>query len=563
MKSTAKANPAHEKLFAEAQRRHAAGRLDEAQTMYRRVLAAAPSHVKSLHYLGAALAQSGVFAEAEALMLRAVALAPDYVEAHRNLAVALARQGRLDDAIQRYRTVLALAPGDAETWRMLGALLEKTGQRTEAIDAYRRAVALRSDYVEAHNDLGAALYAAGRVDEAIARYRRLLALKPDYADAHNNLGAALRREGRIVEAVASYRQALRLNPDAETYANLGKALQDQGLLDDAIVSFERAVELAPGNAPAHFRLGEALMLKGDFTRGAAEYEWRWKLPTQAHLPAPDAPLWDGQKLPGETILLQAEQGLGDVMLFVRFAPFVRQHCARIVLQSWAPLTRLLATVPGIDAVIGPDEKPPAVAAYTPVVSLMRIFGTGLDRMPATVPYLAADPAGVAAMTGRIGTCPGLKVGLVWAAALRPDRLPEDGDERRSIGLAPLAPLLDVENVTFFSLQKGAPTDAIAASPFAGRLIDLAPQLSDFADTAAAVSHLDLVISVDTSVAHLAGALARPVWIPLHFAVDWRWQRERTDARWYPSARLYRQPEFGDWASVAGRIADDLRGAADM
>jgi hypothetical protein len=298
----------------------------------------------------------------------------------------------------------------------------------------------------------------------------------------------------------------------------------------------------------------ALLQLGDFAAGAAEYEWRLRPGRGAALPSLERPLWDGRPLPSKTILLRTEQGLGDAIQFVRYAPLVRARCGRVLLQCPPELSLLFATTPGIDQVVTTDEALPAFDAQAPLMSLMRILETRLESIPAEVPYLAADPERVATLRARLGSAKALKVGLVWAG--NPNF---KGDRDRSLtSLSLLEPLLGVEGVSFFSLQKGERTGEIAALGLSERIVDLAPALDDFADTAAAISQLDLVISTCTSVPHLAGAMARPVWTLLAFAADWRWLLDREDSPWYPTMRLFRQRARGDWPGVIARVADELR-----
>ncbi len=607
--------------FAEAMRYHRAGRDDEAEQLFRRILATDPRHVRALYYLGIAAARRGKYEAAEQLFGRALALAPAYADAHYNLGNVLQAQGRLEAAVASYRRAvalepnaigahmglgntllaqhrleeaaatfgraIALAPARADAHFRLGDALQAQGRLKAAAESYCRVLAIEPDHAEAHNNIGTAFAAQGCVGEAIASFQRALALKPDYADAQNNLGTALSEQGQLSEAVACYQHAVALRPDfvpalsnlanalrqvnrtdeaktcleraislqpdyAPAHNIFGVILQAQGRLEAALASYRRALAAKPNHAGAHFNLSMALLLQGDFERGAAEYEWRWQAKGVSRLPSLDAAAWDGRPVPGQTVLLRAEQGLGDAIQFVRYAPLVRARCGRVVLQCHASLVRLLATAPGIDEVTASAEPPQGIAAHAPLLSLMHLLGTRLETIPAEIPYLAANPVRAAAFQERIGAAGGLKVGLVWAGSPI-----HKNDRDRSLGLAALASLLAVEGVSFFSLQKGAAAEEIAASALAGRLIDLGPELGDFADTAAAVSGLDLVISVDTAVAHLAGALGKPAWTLLPFVPDWRWLLDRADSPWYPTMRLYRQPALGDWASVLQKVAADL------
>jgi Flp pilus assembly protein TadD len=435
-------------------------------------------------------------------------------------AVEHHRANRLPQAEALYRRVLAIDPDNVEALHHLGVAAGQQAKYETAEHLIGRAVALSPHRAEAHFNLGNALEGQDRIEEAAASYQRALAIKPDYVAAMNNLGVVLQAQNRVAAAMKSYGQAL---------------------------------EIEPNNAGVHYNLGMALLLTGDIGRGAAECEWRWQAEMGPRLPDLEAPIWSGQPLPERTILLRAEQGFGDTIQFVRYAPLVRARCGRVILQCAASLMPLLATVRDVDEVIAFDQPLPEIACHAPLLSLMHLLETRLDGIPATVPYIAVDPSRATAFERQIASVPGLKIGVAWAGNPR-----KRTDHDRSVTLSMLGPILAVPDVAFFSLQKGPRATEAAAGPLAGRIIDLGPHLNDFADTAAAVSCLDLVISVDTAVAHLAGALAKPVWTLLPFAPDWRWLLDRDDSPWYPTMRLFRQPYRGDWASVVAYAANELR-----
>jgi tetratricopeptide (TPR) repeat protein/glycosyltransferase involved in cell wall biosynthesis len=542
--------------LAEAVRHHRAGRTEQAEILFRRVLAGDPGHSQALCYLGIAAGRREAYEEAAQLFRRALAAAPDYADAHYNLGGALQAQGRVEEAIASYQEAARLRPDAAAVHHALADALHRLGRLDAAAASYRRTIALKPDDADAHLNLGNVLDAQGKRDEAVASFRRVLAVAPGHAGAHYNIANALKAQDRLEEAVASYRRALEAQPDYfQACNNLGNALQALGRPDEAMACYRRALALAPDDVPTHRNFAIALLLQGDLPAGSAEYEWRWREPDFAAMVPPDCPRWDGAPIPNGTILLRAEQGFGDAIQFVRYAPLVRACCGRVVLQSAPPLKSLLATAPGIDAIVTSVEIPADVTAYVPLLSLMHVFGTSLPAVPAAVPYLTADPQRVRRFAPPIAAAPGLKVGLVWAG-----NPAHANNARRSLALRELAPLLAVEGVTFFSLQKGEAAAETAAGP-AERIVDLGPDLADFADTAAAITCLDLVITVDTAVAHLAGALAKPVWTLIPFAPDWRWLLDRDDSPWYPTMRLYRQPGRGDWASVIARVAEALRRAA--
>ncbi|HEY9805411.1 MAG TPA: tetratricopeptide repeat protein, partial [Candidatus Obscuribacterales bacterium] len=430
----------------------------------------------------------------------------------------------------------------------------EAGQLQQAEQLYRLILQQKSDYFPALHGLGLIAYQAGYIDEAIAHYRQAIALKPDSADAYNNLGLALLANGEYAAAVASYQQAIALNANyAEAYNNLGHALRHQGKVAEAIAAYDQAIGLKPEFVSPHWNRSLALLLGGDLQQGFAEYEWRWRREGKQLRPFPQ-PLWDGSDLAGRRILLYAEQGFGDTIQFIRYATWVAERGGQVVVECQAPLVRLVQTVPGVQTVVPQGEALPAFEVQRPLMSLPWLHGTTLETVPATVPYLQVPNSSTASLNTPLGTQ--LKVGFVWSGN------PENRNNRnRSCTTADFRPLLDIPGVTLYSLQKAAQPEELAQLGEVGyRLQDLSPQLQDFGDTAAAIAQLDLVITVDTAVAHLAGALGKPVWVLLSFAPDWRWMLEREDTPWYPTMRLFRQAEFGDWAGVFTRVVTALQEA---
>ncbi len=513
-------------------------------TCYERAIALAPGSVDTLYNLGNTCQDLGQTERAIAYFERALRLSPDAIELHNNLGSALQDLGRLDEAIVRYRKALALRPGAVETLDNLAGALRAQGQLDMAQACYERAIALRPHRVESHIGLGVVLRAQGRLEEAVARYERALALAPDHPETHNNLGVALVDLGRPEEAIAQYEQALALQPDrAETHNNLGIALQRQGRYAEALACYGRALALKPGYAEAHFNRSHALLLTGELDEGWQEYEWRFAVARYDR--NFDRPLWSGEPLAGQSILIHAEQGLGDTLQFVRYVPAVAERGGRVVLEVPEGLVRLVRTVAGASEVLAAVDPLPAFDCHCPLLSLPRVFKTNLATIPDAVPYLNV-PAGVSAVWAeRIATAPGLKVGVVWA-----------GTTVGVIDLRLLQPLWAVAGISWFSLQVGNGSCDISLLDGV-TIADLSPWLTDFAETAAAICHLDLVITVDTSVAHLAGALGRPTWLLLPNPPDWRWLLEREDSPWYPTVRLFRQRKAGDWPGMAREVAAAL------
>lgn len=610
-------------LFNDGVKLHQAGRLADAEAIYRRVLEARADHPGALHLLGVLDIQRGQPAAAIDKIRAALAVNPAAAPFHGNLGTALQALGRLDEAIQAYREAVRLDPSYADAHNNMGALFEKRTQYRDAVDSYRAALKARPDFVEALNNLGQLLRRAGeykeaasllaraielgakdgaahralgialgrldRTDEAIAAlrkaieidpsdheafnhlgnrlkhkglvqeaedsYRAALRLKPDYVDAHNNLGNVFYRLGRLEEAETCYRTALRFKPDyADGHGNLGIVHMGMGRYDEAVTTLREALRLRPVYPEASSNLSQALLVMGAFREGWDRYEMRWKLPALPPRPFRQ-PWWRGESLIGATILLHAEQGVGDTLQFVRYAPLVRARGARVLLEVPKETLRILAPLgrPGTGiTLIARGSRLPHFDVHCPLLSVPGAMGCDLANIPAPASYLQAEPDLAARWRERLGGGPALKVGLVWAG--NPQHA---NDHNRSFRPLAYKPLWSVPGVRFFSLQKQHREGDAADLAQLGDLVDLAPELNDFADTAAALSALDLLISADTSVVHLAGALGRPVWTMVPFSPDWRWLLGREDTPWYPSMRLFRQPRRRDWRSTLARVTSEL------
>jgi tetratricopeptide (TPR) repeat protein len=537
------------------------GQLDEAIAAYRRAVSLRPDYAEALNHLGMALIDKGQIDEAVTAWRQVITIDPKLPEVYLQLANALKDKGQFDEAIAAYRQAIALRPGHAEAHSCLGHVLKDNGQVAEAIAVYRQAIALGPEVPGAYVDLGNALKESGQLDDAIAAYRHAIELKPDYSEACNNLGNALQAMGRVNDAIDSYRRAIDLGPgNADAHSNLGVALNDMGLTDDAVAAWRRAIEIKPDLPDAHFNLGFALLARGDFERGWEEYEWRRNsksFPSARRTFA--EPQWDGGPLAGRTILVHAEQGFGDTLQFIRYLPFVVQQGARVVIECPAGLPRLLHRFAGNCQIVLKGQPLPAFDLHCPLLSLPRLFGTTLASVPDSVPYLHAADNDAARWQARLADhSKTMKVGLAWAGSSV-----HKNDRNRSMRLAAFAPLWKVPGVRFFSLQLGEPAAQVRAAPPGMEIVDVTGELEDFADTAALIANLDLVIAVDTAVAHLAGAMGKPVWTLLPFVADWRWLLGREDSPWYPSMRLFRQPIRGDWDSVVKRVVEELsRGVRD-
>ncbi len=479
----------------------------------------------------------------------------------RDQAAALVRAGleqqqaeRHDEAERYFYRALALEPGSAEIQLHLGNLFRVLGRHEAALHCCREAIRLAPDFAQAHNNLGNAHLDQGHLGDAIAEYRRAIALDAGLPEAHFNLAGALIQSGDLGDAADGYREAARLKPDfATAHLNLGFLLEERGDAQGAIAAYRAAIAADPKLVEAHVNLGMQLLLTGRFAEGWEEYEWRLRYPEYGAATA-GALRWDGAALGGRTILLDCEQGFGDAIQFLRYAPMVAERGGRVLVRCAPELGGLFAGTPGVAAVIPRDARPPPFDVHCPLPSLPRVFGTRLENVPGRIPYVHADAEKSARWKERLAGGAGeRKVGLVWASQSR-----HRTASAKSVPLEALAPLASVPGLRFYSLQKGAAARQALHPPPGMPMVDLSGDLADFSDTAAAAANLDLVISVDTAVAHLAGAMGRPAWTLLKFAPDWRWLLERGDCPWYPTMRLFRQRRTGDWSETIHETAQALR-----
>jgi len=534
-----------------AMQNHNAGNLQQAEALYRNVLQADPNHSDALHLLGVLAAQVERYDIACELIQKAISInnaVPDY---YSNLGNALKDQGKLAEAISYYQQAIVLNPNDANVYYNLGNALQDQGQLAEAITAFQHALSLNPQFCQVYNNLGKALKEQKQPADAIACFQQALFLNPNDVHAHNNLGGVLKEQGNLTEAMLYIQRALALNPNnADTYNNLATIWTEQNKLDKAIECYLKALRINPNLPDFHFNYGTLLLKKGDLITGWLKYEWRLKIKTGKY-PQLKQPLWEGNPLAGRRLLVHWEQGFGDIIQFVRYLPLIKGGTVILAIQS--PLKQLLNGLPGVDLLIvkSYDNEPDiAYDVWIPLLSLPNLFATTLDTIPASIPYLYPDSQKVEKWRTRFESAR-FKIGLVWSGNPK-----FQYNRNRSASLAHFAPLASVQNISLFSLQKGEA--AKQPIPEGMEMIPLTEELEDFSDTAAAINCLDLVISTDTAVPHLAGALGKPVWLLLHFASDWRWLLERNDNPWYPTMRLFRQAAPGDWASVFQQVVDALK-----
>ena len=526
-------------------------RFDEALASYDRALALWPGYAEALLGRGHAFKELKRFEEALASYDRALARREDFTDAHVSRGNVLHALARFEEALASYDRALALRPDYAEAYSSRGATLHELKRFEEALASYDHALALQPDYAEARYNRGNALHALKRFEEALADYEHVLALRPDYVEALVNRGTALHALNRFEEALATYDHALTLRPDyVEALVNRGIILHKLKRLEEALASYDRALALRPDYVEAHYNEGMSRMLAGDLQRGWPKLEWGWIAARQRYVKRNfSQPQWRGSnEIAGKTVLLHAEQGFGDMIQFCRYVPRVAERGARVIFEVYEPLRELMSTLPGVAQIVSKGQPLPDFDMHCPMMSLPLALGAESAAILSQTPYLRASPQAVMDWNGRLGPRHRPRIGLAWSG------LPaHDNDHNRSMRLSAFLPPLAGFNATYVSLQREVRD--VDAPMLQGRsdVLHFGDELKTYADTAALIANLDLVISVDTSVAHLAGALAKPVWILLPFIPDWRWLLDRDDSPWYPTARLFRQDETRGWDSVMARV----------
>jgi tetratricopeptide (TPR) repeat protein len=538
--------------FALAMHYHQAGNLNQAEMFYRQVLQAQPYHPDAFHLLGVIAYQRGSHEVALDYIGRAIALDGSQARYHTNLGNVFLGRGEHERARESYQRALQLNPRDADTLNNLANVLREQGRLEQALGICLQALEVNPAQVDANNTLANIYKDLGRLDEALAACRRAIELQPGRSGAHNSLGNIQRARGEPEEAKASYERALQLDPkNVQAYSNLGSLLFDQRQLDEARQCFERAISLKPDFGLGHYNLAILLLARGDLQAGFREFEWRFR--SLRTLPRVPMPYWDGSPLAGRTILLHGEQGFGDTIQFVRYAPLVKKQGATVVLACAPPLLDLLEGVAGVDHLTGEVPGHVTCDCFAPLLSLPRLLSTILETIPVQVPYLQASTEGRVRWRHDLAGLSGLRIGICWQGSPA-----HRNDRNRSVRLERFEPLTRVPGVNLVSLQKGHGIEQLAPLADRWHLLDLGSRIKSWTDSAAAVAELDLVITVDTAVAHLAGALGVPTWVALPFSADWRWLLDRDDSPWYPGMRLFRQTKAGDWTSVFERIAEALR-----
>ncbi|HYV39949.1 MAG TPA: tetratricopeptide repeat protein [Gemmataceae bacterium] len=571
--------------------RQAQGQLEEAEKNFQRALHLIPTYTVARNCLGVVLAEQGKLDAAVACLQELLRLDPSDPEAHNNLGLMFARQNRLDNAIASYERALQIRPDFAGARANLddarrkknaqgfgpavasanyqsvpdrvrdanlrGIVAAQQGRLDEARGCFEQALQLMPTDADAYSNLGNIFDIQGNFDEAMDRYQQALRHNPAHVEAIYNLGVILAKKNRDDEAGDHYRQALRLKPDhVDAHYNLAIGLAKHGHFDEAKVHYDQALRYKPDYAEAHWNRAVLVLLQGDFVHGWPGYEWRWM---QAGVKPRlfSQPLWDGSDLRGKTILLHAEQGFGDTIQFVRYAPLVKARGGRVIVECQPRLTRLLASAAGIDQLVPLGPPLPKFNVQAPLLSLPGIFQTTLATIPADVPYLQADAGLVEHWAKKLSSVQGFKVGIAWQGS---PTFRDDG--QRSLPLAKFERLAQIDGVRLISLQKGPGAEHLTTVADKFPVVDLGPDFDEahggFMDTAAVMKNLDLVISSDTAVPHLAGSLGVPVWIGMQYVPDWRWLLKREDSPWYPTMRLFRQTRYGQWDDVFERLAEALR-----
>ncbi len=495
------------------------GQHAEAEAVLAEVLKIDPQQPGALHLQGVLAFERKAYGQAEQIIAQALAIQPDFPAAHYNRGNALRELKRFSAAITSYQTAIKQAPGFAAAYGNLGLIYSLLGETENALPLFKKALSLEPKDPATLNNFGNLLRAEGKSEAAVNWYRKALANAPDYAIGHNNLGNALR---------------------------------DQGQLAPAIEAFERAIAIDPDLAEAHNNLGLACLLKGDFSRGWQEYKWRALLPNRPSTHhSYEQPLWNGSNFSGKTLYIYPEQGFGDVIQFSRYVPMAAERGGKVIFRIPPKLENLLRTLKGIDRfVLETDSAIVDFDIHVPLLDLPRLFQTDQNSIPNRTPYLVPDRTLIKNWARRMSGALGRRVGLVWAGQPK-----HENDHNRSMDPHLFLPLTHLDGLDLYSLQMGR--DGEAGQVFGHAIQDLAPDIKTFSDTAAALKNLDLLISVDTSAAHLAGAINTPVWTLLPFVPDWRWQLDRNDSPWYPCMRLFRQTQHSNWEEVIQRVISAL------
>lgn len=530
------------------------GRLREAEKLYARVLKAVPDNFDALNLLGAVRLQQGQSGEAHRLLSTAVKINPGVADAWCNLGQAYFALRRAQEALSCFDKARALAPDDIHFLNQHANALIALSRPADALAEFKEVLARDPNNADARLNSGLAQAMLGSYEQALVEFDAALRLTPRHPGVHYNRGVALLRLGRYAEAIDACDHVLASAPQHVTaWLNRGRALSQLNRLDDAIASYGRALAIHKDYADAHFNMALALLTRGDYRRGFAEYEWRWRRTGMPPQKSRGKPLWVGEyPLARKTILLHAEQGFGDTIQFARYVPQIASGGARVVLEVQAELKPLFHGLGGAAVVIARGEEPPPFDVHCPLGTLPLALHTDLGSVPSGIPYLGADEAKIAHWSARLDALPRPRIAIAWSG--NPGH---ENDRNRSIAFARLTPLFGAPG-SFVSIQREVRGEDAEALGNQTRLMHVGGELTDFSDTAGVLQSCDLVVTVDTAAAHLAGAMGRPVWVLVPFAPDWRWTSDGDTTPWYPHARLFRQATLGDWDHVLARVEKGLK-----
>ncbi len=529
------------------------GRAESALPLLEKAVALAPNTAQFHHDLGSALAMLGKHAEALDSLSEAIKLSPNEAWIRADAGMSLLALGENEQGLNELYLAAQMAPDDPRLLVNFGMALSRFGAHEQAEQALTHATQFAPTYPLAWTLLADSLWLQGKYDDALPAAQRAAQLAPDDAAAQMALGNALQMTAHFEEAAEAFRRVVQFDPAMQdARQNLALTLRKMGRIDQSLAAYDAILAEAPDAVDAKVDRGLVLLSRGDYARGFADYELRAALPQFAERIDKTRPRWDGSDPGGKTIVIINDQGMGDLVQFIRYAPLLADRGAKVWVACPPILEPVALSVRGVVGIVDPQAPPLPDEMWAWEASLPALFGTTLETIPRDVPYIRADESRVARWRERLAGDPYFKVGLVWAGGAI-----NDNDRARSCKLAHLAPLAR-EGVTFYSLQKGPPAAQLSHPPAGMKLIDLAAELNDFGDTAAVMECLDLIITVDTAAAHVAGALARPVWTLLYRGADWRYGIDREDSPWYPTMRLFRQKDLGDWSSPVAQMAEELR-----
>ncbi len=544
-------------LIQEAMALHQGGQLQEAEVIYRDILAKEPNNPDALHLLGLIAYQVGNNEVAIELIEKAIEANPTVPDFYNNCGEAYRALGNNELSLKCYKQALEIKPDFAEAYNNMGNALNVMDRNEEATTCFEEAISIRPEFFQAYYNLGNSLQEGGNLEQAVSHYQSAISVYPSYTEAHNNIGIALLELGKHEEAITHYQEAISLNPDySEANNNLGIALQEIGKHKEAIAHYQKAISLNPGYAEAHFNLSCLYLLLGNFEKGWEEYEWRLKLKSNIeHARSITQPQWDGRPLNGKTILIHAEQGLGDTIQFIRYIPMIAKAGGNIVVECDAKLSHLFSGYEDITRFIGSGDALPDFDTHASLLSLPNIFKTNLNSTPTDINYIYINDNLVESWKNKLSPLKKQKIGICWQGSVDNRK-----DHSRSIPLKYFSDILNIPEISFVSLQKGYGQDQILSENYTDKIADFSSEMDThkkFVDTCAIIENLDLVIGVDTATIHLAGAMGKPVWVLLPYSPDWRWMLNTNDTSWYPTMRLFRQQEPGNWAAVMDEVRIEL------